>query len=129
MVDSGDSVHLEQKQSPGGAEGQGSLCSNLSKSSSRAKLATDYHSPEISGHASNLNSMIQHCVKHTHLSTRNKGASRPTEHLHLANVQRTTLGHSVCSTQCPHSLSGEQAGQPLPKCLKVPVSYLASSSS
>lgn len=40
------------------------LWTKLSRSSSRAKLATDYHSPEISVHASNLNFMTQYCVEH-----------------------------------------------------------------
>lgn len=40
------------------------IWTKLSQSSSRAKLATDYHSPEISVHAPNLNFMIQYCVKH-----------------------------------------------------------------
>lgn len=55
------SVHLEMEKQKDKAA---SALTNLSKSSSRAKLATGYHSPEISGHVSNLNSMIQHCVKH-----------------------------------------------------------------
>lgn len=38
-------------------------------------------------------------------------------------TEALSLRPSLCPTQYPHSLSGEQAGQPFPKCLKVPVSH------
>lgn len=48
-------------------------------------------------------------------------------HLSTQNsTKKPHWSHSLCPTQCPHNLSREQASQQLPKCLKVPVSHLAS---